>query len=135
MAAFRAVPSPVDCTDAAAFPEIARAIEHARRMKGGRMMADWQVGDLALSLSNGKKSNLVKGRIYTVVAVTLVSEWRQEIPPAFALTLDKAFQPENHLCGGYFHEKYFRKITPPAADADDREVIALLTGKPVEVGA
>lgn len=33
MAPFRPVPRPVDCTDAAAFPEIARAIEHARKMK------------------------------------------------------------------------------------------------------
>ena len=35
-APFRTVPLPVDVSDAEAFPEIARAIAHARKMKEAR---------------------------------------------------------------------------------------------------
>lgn len=100
-------------------------------------MADWQVSDLALCVNNSDWNGLnpfgrrlTRGAAYKVLRVTPADAWVGD-DFAVGLVIDG---PRNVGPDGDWHEGRFIKVTPPAADADDREVIALLTGKPVEVG-
>ena len=94
------------------------------------MSDDWQVGDLALCVRGGRDVNPAgeltrAGCVYTVANV-FISPFKgnlrlhfKELPafignPIWASNADR-----------------FRKIRPHKADEQDRETIALLTGKPV----
>lgn len=92
-------------------------------------MCDWKPGDLALCVKiapwtaiEGSPPSIMPraGRVYTVKQVALIDG---------ILFLNFA-----DIRGGY-HAARFRKIHPHQEDADDREVIALLTYAPLEVGA
>lgn len=100
-------------------------------------MADWQVGDLALCVDDrpnptlGRRCPVMRGRVYSVKAV-LPMGMNSLFGPTTGLKLDGV---RTSAPSGAIASRRFIKVTPPAADEDDREVIALLTGKPVEVGA
>ena len=84
-------------------------------------MADWQPGDLALCWQKVPYDDgLIVGAIYTVSGV---------FDGGFGLHL-KELPLEYGTC---WISDRFRKVTPPEADEFDREVIALLTGKPEQV--
>lgn len=98
------------------------------------MSADWQVGDCALCVNNGpmvsSRGNvrftpeLHIGAIYTVSAVGTGLKLA-ELP-------DKEFHPDSRIKWLGYNRKRFIKVTPPAADEFDTEVIELLNRKPVE---
>lgn len=91
-------------------------------------MSDWQVGDLALCVklepwrlsgTNGPRS----GHIYRVDVVT-VNLWGETGLIFHSL-------PSLGYRGGW-NANRFIKVTPPEADAFDRETIDLLNREPVE---
>lgn len=98
---------------------------------------DWQPGDLALCVNAGLgcpacgHTRGKKGKLYTVSEVgerMFIEGIRQY------LFLREA--PNEHRCGGggwtFGHRpQRFIKVTPPEADAFDREVIAALNSEPV----
>ena len=97
-------------------------------------MADWQVGDLALCVSikphwsdQAISAPFVPkvGGLYTVARCGLCRFGHN-------LLLGLREDP-NGLKHGYLAFR-FVKVTPPEADAFDREVIDLMTGAPQEVG-
>lgn len=92
-------------------------------------MDDWQVGDAALCIKDGRcpvRDTILpirKGVIYTVTIVRLVKNdfGREQLALGLA---------------GFGRKKgwnacLFRKITPPKADAFDREVIEHLNRAPI----
>lgn len=97
-------------------------------------MSNWQAGDLALcvnvsdrhyaNLTGAAGRKLRKGAFYTVVGtgVSMVGN----------LTLHLA-ELSGHPMSDEAAAWRFVKITPPAADAFDREVIDLTLGKPEPV--
>jgi hypothetical protein len=97
-------------------------------------MADWQVGDLALCISQGhpkfddKAVSLTIGRCYTVRKVGRPIDW---LDYERALGLAEVIPAYGPNYG--WPESMFIKITPPEADAFDREVIEQMSGEPVEV--
>lgn len=102
------------------------------------MMADWQVGDLALCVRGGH----IKGSLQIdspkagqVVEVEILDFMPTTLFPSGTLVIGSKLLPPNIDGSHRWGASRFIKVTPPAADEDDREVIALLTGKPVEVGA
>jgi len=99
---------------------------------------NWQAGDLALCVAlydgggiDPLPTNLKIGGVYTVERVfrgvdlfgnTHLGLCLAEVCPV--------------ILGGHgFVADLFRKIHPHTPDAEDRETIELLTGKPVEVAA
>lgn len=92
-------------------------------------MADWQPGDMALCVNDGlgfatgQPVPLKRGSTYIVSSVRPHSSGR------IGLFL---VGKEAHWPSG-FDDSRFVKITPPEADAFDREVIELMTRKPAEV--
>lgn len=101
------------------------------------MSAGWQAGDLAMRVRKGSPCpfcgtppSVAPGQIRLVsdVRVLLLSCGLSE-------TLFFEGEPEVEvvgLCRHIGHDPaFYRKITPPQADAFDREVIAALTGQPV----
>lgn len=94
---------------------------------------DWQVGDLALCVKLGpwksepgcSEAGPQAGSICTV-------KWIEAIP--VGLSKGKPGLVFEEWADG-FAAKYFRKIPPHKADAEDRETIALLNGKPVREDA
>lgn len=100
-------------------------------------MADWNVGDLALCVRSGPietpyviwmGAGLVRGKVYEVEAVGLDTDPLDEVVVLF-------LKGDTHEGGEGRAEERFIKVTPPEADAFDRETIALLTGAGQEVGA
>ena len=105
------------------------------------MSGGWEPGDLAMCIFQGewfavrndgaewKSYGPRSGQILTVRAVARSNRGN--------LLLFFADYPDPAVPGplnGY-RAIYFRKITPPAADEFDREVIAALTGQPEQVPA
>ena len=99
-------------------------------------MANWQVGDLALCMRGstpcadcGRVFDQVAGRVYTVSRV-----YNND----YGLALEFAELPAGDFpCDSFsvhsgYDAAHFRKITPPRADAFDREVIEAMRGEPVE---
>ena len=102
-------------------------------------MADWQVGDLALCVKRidddayegDLKGQPIVGVTYTVTSVQ--TGWDYYNRPALALGLAEIRRaPINGRQHIGYNSICFRKITPPQADAFDREVIEAMRGKPVE---
>ena len=102
-------------------------------------MADWQVGDLALCVRGGPlvpepfSLNVAypeAGKCYDVVGRREFAGW------GLYLYLDGAPDNIDAQCnwGPLWDSVRFIKVTPDAADAFDREVIAALTPAPQEVG-
>ena len=97
-------------------------------------MADWQVGDLALCVSQAHPSfddratSLTVGRCYTVRAVGRPLDW---LDGERALGLVEIIPNRGPEYG--WPQSLFINITPPEADAFDREVIDLMTGAPATV--
>ena len=96
---------------------------------------DWKPGDIALCVNNSdwgginpRGNRLRVGRPYEVLFVTAAQEW---VDGSIGVGLF-IVGPQNSGFGDWF-EGRFRKVTPDAPTADDREVIALLTGKPETV--
>ena len=89
------------------------------------MADDWQVGDLALCVDDGPsafgESNLVRGRCYTVAALSPCYDGI----PGLHLVEVISKSPVG------FDPPRFRKIRPHSPDAEDAETIRLLTGAPV----
>lgn len=99
-------------------------------------MSDWQAGDLALCV-NGREIDPVyypalpkPGRIYTVerAGMTLMV-------PGETLVLWLVDGPANVGGERVWAATRFVKVTPPAADAFDRETIKLMNRKPVSANA
>ncbi len=82
---------------------------------------DWQVGDLALCVRSGNHTRT--GHIYTVNLVAVGAYGP-------VLRFDERMHCEEHRRQMSLATR-FRKIRPHTEDAEDRETIALLTGKPV----
>lgn len=100
----------------------------------GGMSENWQAGDLALCIETAGESptsaeraagvrGCVKGGIYQVERVIT---WLGKA----GLVL--AGNPSSHETKAYIATAFLR-IPPHAPDAEDRETIALLTGKPATV--
>ena len=94
------------------------------------MADDWQPGDLALCVDDSPswpfgESNLVRGRCYTVSALSPCPDGI----PGLHLVEVRSKSPFG------YNPPLFRKIRPHTPDAEDAETIALLTGKPAQVGA
>lgn len=91
----------------------------------------WQVGDLALCIKPGIRTR--SGCIYRVRRVLLPHTRRQAdtgcyvINPSLSLLFEE-LPDRGRSCGA----TRFRKVTPPPADAFDREVIELMTSKPAK---
>lgn len=104
-------------------------------------MADWQIGDLALCVKvglwvfrydSGKKVPGVFGpRAGQKLTVRKVTCGPDGVALKFSDFPD--YRQDDHWRG--YSARRFIKVTPDAADAFDREVIAALTGAPQEVGA
>ena len=101
------------------------------------MADDWQKGDLALCVRGGAWPGFTAstapkcGAVYRVSSVERApSHW-----PTGGLALLLADGPPNNSGISIWSEVRFRKIRPHEADAEDRETIALLTGKPAQVPA
>lgn len=98
-------------------------------------MSDWQAGDLALCIGMMDEDGALDGRltswcpvigaIYNVTQVYFGEEWTW---------LELGEDPERDGTHGW-NSHYFRKVTPPEADAFDREVIAAMSGQPEQVPA
>lgn len=94
-------------------------------------MSDWQVGDLALCIDDGPAryvkgsrenadpASLVRGRVYTVLFVG---------PDTKGIGLTGLAVTSRNW--GWFAERFI-KVTPPAADEFDREVIEQMNSAPV----
>lgn len=94
---------------------------------------DWQVGDLALCLRNGKRTRA--GAVYTVHGICGHDQrcgCGNYLPvgytPALWLEGVGAVDPATG-CEPWAIAARFRKIRPHEADAEDRETIRLLTEK------
>jgi len=96
------------------------------------MSEDWKPGDLALCVTVDDRVQpdgitatagryLKLGRIYVVAAVATITPTRRR-PGLYLVLCD----------GGHAGAWRFRKIHPHQEDADDREVIAMLTYAPLE---
>jgi hypothetical protein len=98
------------------------------------MMADWQVGDLALCVS--QEGPLVSGQTYTVSYVFWDDGDTPGCSPGWGVELSEypygwEASPEIGWVSGF---DAWRFVKPEKeADEFDREVIALLTGKPEQV--
>ena len=97
-------------------------------------MDNWAAGDLALCVRGGYLAGRgdlgdypVAGRIYSVSCVRF-QMW-QSSPADLGLILPDA--PPNCIGDHAWWAYRFRKIHPHAPDAEDRETIELLTGKPL----
>jgi hypothetical protein len=93
---------------------------------------DWQAGDLALCLKVGPwaragLSGPQAGCFYTVRKV--------DFGPLVILGQGVRLWLEGWPGDASFSARRFRKIRPHVPDAEDRETIALLTGKPAKVEA
>lgn len=94
------------------------------------MSENWQAGDIALCIEErgydvpAPNLNPRKGRFYTVKHTTPNPVDPDILGLAFTVAPTVAF-----------NSKYFRKVTPPAADEFDRETIALMRGAPAKVPA
>lgn len=95
------------------------------------MSADWEVGDAALCINAKRNSKLGtagdrlrQGAVYTVENPFLVC-WRGD--PVLVLEEVKSGDETRG-----FNQFRFVKVTPPKADAFDRETIELMNRKPVE---
>lgn len=89
-------------------------------------MSDWQVGDLALCMRGVIPKNgdpvIAPGSLHTVKSVTQGRTKRGLL--LLGVPTRNPF--------GYAAYRFI-KVTPPAADAFDREVIEQMTGAPQEV--
>lgn len=98
-------------------------------------MRDWQAGDLALCVNDGRirqagrlnlpRPELRVGRVYTVTGVGLDGLVTANMACLFLAEV-RSVAPN-----GGFAQTRFRKVTPPAADEFDRETIALMNGNRV----
>lgn len=86
-------------------------------------MADWQVGDLALCVKVGAWSKF--GPAPKAGEINVVDGLYCD-PVDGSLHLGFAEYRDAFLASR------FRKVTPPKADAFDREVIALMAGEPAQ---
>ena len=102
-------------------------------------MADWQVGDMALCVRliddaayvGDLEGQPIVGLTYTVTSVR--TGWDYYNRQALALGLAEICRaPVNGRQHIGYNSTCFRKITPPQADAFDREVIEAMRGEPVE---
>lgn len=95
------------------------------------MSENWQSGDLALCVAKAGRGAVHTGWDASVGGIYTVSFVAEFVDGGIALDLeeDEAFHPQ---CG--FCASRFRKVTPPAADADDQEIIEIMQGKPAKVG-
>lgn len=90
-------------------------------------MSDWQVGDLALCVSNKRDQHdpkahlLVMGRVYPVAVVGL-----RDTDGALALGFREVPVEDNPKKAYGFSARRFIKATPSAADEFDRETIELM---------
>ena len=95
------------------------------------MADDWQPGDMALCVNAGSnpiwgEANLVRGACYTVQSV------HSPLPNViFGYGMGLQLHDVRCICPFGYAAARFRKIRPHTPDAEDRETIALLTGKPV----
>lgn len=96
-------------------------------------MSDWQIGDLALCINDRPDrcdplaSLLNAGRVYTVAVIG-----PREFGPGLALGFrDLPVDGEPRRAWGWSTHR-FLKVTPPAADAFDTEVIEQMKGAPVD---
>lgn len=97
------------------------------------MSENWQAGDLALCINNGRadcrngcqgiSSDLVKGKVYLVDGVAIMAD---------TLSISLVGVKLGSF-GTYRIASRFIKVTPSAPDEFDRETIELMRGKPVEV--
>lgn len=99
---------------------------------------DWQAGDLALCVAlydgggiDPPPANLKIGGVYTVERVFCGVDLFGGAGLGLAIV---DVQPLILGAQGFVAD-LFRKIHPHTPDAEDREAIELLTGKPVEVAA
>lgn len=98
-------------------------------------MGDWQPGDLALCVKGGPLLAASKamdgfpvtGRVYRVDWAG-VYQFMDGASPALWLVDG----PRNYSGRRVWDMRRFRKVTPPAADEFDREVIDLMLGGKVE---
>lgn len=99
-------------------------------------MADWQVGDLALCVRGGPLPGGVPHfafpRSGQVVLVELVERWPTLQSPFGTTLIFSEDLPENIGGSRCWAASRFIKVTPPEADAFDREVIEQMRGEPVE---
>jgi len=96
-------------------------------------VSDWQAGDLALCIRDG--SNTRAGEKFTVTQVSgpfLYGGWGG-VPGGLYTCLVFAERAHPRNKQGRYADARFIKVTPPAADAFDREVIDLMRGKPEPV--
>lgn len=99
--------------------------------EGSTEVTDWQVGDLALCVSQGPDpddwaANCGGPRLGSVQLVAEV-QWLAEdglSPEGVHLSFEDHFD-------SYFYHLGFVKVTPPAADDFDREVIQQMVREPV----
>jgi hypothetical protein len=100
-------------------------------------VGEWQPGDLALCIADGKRTS--RGRVYTVHAVIHDCDkcgCGHYLPYGYAPALwlvGVGKVDADTGCEPWARAVRFRKVTPDAADEFDRETIALLTGKPAKV--
>lgn len=95
---------------------------------------DWQPGDLALCVRDGKRTKA--GAVYVVYRVAddcTRCGCGHFLPYGYtpALWLEGVGSIDSNGCEPWAMAVRFRKIKPHQPDAEDAETIRLLTGKPV----
>lgn len=103
------------------------------------MSENWQVGDLALCTYQGEWFALLDGEIWPysgpvsgqVLTVRCVARGASG---STCLLFADFPDPDLPFEAAYV-ARLFRKMTPPAADKFDREIIAALAGQPEQVPA
>ena len=96
------------------------------------MSDNWQPGDLALCVMDG--GTTFAGELFDVIEVIgtvwCAAECGVDEGEATALVFANRRHPTNPF-GAFVDIPRFRKVTPPKADEFDREIIEIMTGKPV----